>query len=218
MNVRTGIRGNSIDVGAYPQGVVVQGGKAFVVNAELGSDFQPARSGTVTVLDAQTLDVRSTIDLSAENPGGATVGPDGRLYIINGGRWGQNNGSLSIIDPMTEMEVAHHRGFGDFPGSAATDAQGRLYVTSFSAGLMVWDPSTATFVRGPDDAVTPGGVASVSGVGFDAEGRLHTLFPDCQNPSLVHRLTSAFEVELEIPAGICPIGIAFGMVSEPAGS
>ncbi len=61
----------------------------------------------------------------------AAFGPDGMLYIVNSGAFGQSNGSLSVVDPANLREVEHHAGFGEFPGDIAFDAAGRAYVSSF---------------------------------------------------------------------------------------
>jgi len=212
VNVRSGTRGDAIPTGAYPQAVVVAAGRVFVVNAEL-ENFAPTGPGTLTVLNATTLTAMGTVALSGMNPGAAALGPDGRLYVVHGGNFGMANGSLSVVDPGTLVETAHHPGFGDFPGGLAIRPDGSVLVSSFAAGIMVWEPS-AGFIRGPGNAVEPGGIGSASGVGVDAEGRVYTLKPDCQNPSSVFRLGESFQQEVEIPAGICPTGIAFTQMED----
>ncbi len=213
VNVIAGTAGAEIDVGRYPQDVVVQGGRAYVVNAELES-FQPAGPSTITVLDAVSLAVLDTIELSGQNAARGALGPDGRLYVIQSGSFGADDGALSVVDLGTGAEVDFVEGFGGFPGSIAVDDAGLVYVGGFGVGMLVWDSATETFVRGLDDPVTPGGVASTSGIGFDAAGRVYALEPDCQNPAVAHRLTPIFESELEIPVGICPIAIAFTEVQD----
>ena len=215
VNVRSGTAGAEIDVGGYPQAVTRAGALMAVVNAELGPDFQPAGPGTVTLLDAGTLDVVATVTLSGENPGSAAVAPDGRLWVVSSGRFGAADGSVSVVDVTLREEVAHHAGFGEFPFASAFGPDGRLYVGSFSYGVAVFDPATGTFVRSPDDAVAPGGVPSVSGVAFDADGRLYTTRPECADPGVADRLGPDFAVEVSIPVGVCPIALAFA--SAPGG-
>lgn len=208
VNVRAGTAGGAIEVGRYPQGVVVHAGRAYVLNAELES-FQPDGPSTITVLDAASLAVLDTIELSGQNAAAGALGPDGRLYVIQSGSYGVDDGALSIVDLGTEVEVDFVEGFGGFPGSIAVDDAGLVYVGAFGVGMLVWDSGTGTFVRGLDDPVTPGGVASTSGIGFDDDGRVYALDPDCQEPAVAHRLTSTFESEQEIPVGICPFAIGF---------
>lgn len=209
VNVETGQLGAEIDVGKFPQHILAVGARVFVLNAELGPDFLPERTGTVTVLDRNTLEVVSTIELSGENPQSAAVGPDGLVYVINSGRFFGGNGSVSVVDPATLSEVLHVDGFGDFPGGAAFGPDGRLFTSSFSHGVVIWSPTTGGFTRAPDNAVAPEGIPSVSGLGFDRAGRLFTLRPECGGPSSALRLNAAFEVVEERPVGTCPIQIVF---------
>ena len=217
VNVIAGTMGSDIAVGRFPQAVVVKGGRAFVLNAELES-FAPDGPSTVSVIDIESLQVTSTMKLSGENAGAGGLGPDGRLYIVNSGSFGSANGSLSVVDLAGPTEVANHPGFGEFPGSLALGptVSGFVgtwaFVGAFSYGVVVWDASLDGFVRGPADALAPRGVPSASGVGFDAAGRLYTLTPDCRNPSTANRHDAVFDVEVTIPVGICPFAIAFTSV------
>ena len=216
VNVITGTTGSDIVVGRFPQAVVVEGGRAFVLNAELEFEFfAPDGPSTVSVIDIASLQVTSTVTLSGENAAAGSVGADGRLYIVASGSFGSANGSLSVVDLAgLPVEVANHPGFGEFPGSLALgpSVSGFVgtfaFVGAFSYGVVVWDTSLDVFTRGPADALAPGGIPHTSGVGFDAAGRLYTLTHDCQNPSTANRHDSMFEVDLTIPVGICPIAIA----------
>ena len=220
INVLTGTRGSEIEVGRFPQAIVVGGGRAFVLNAELELDpvsgFPvPDGPATVSVIDIESLEVTSTIQLSGENAGAGVVGPDGRLYIVNSGSFGSANGSLSVVNLTSVSEVGHHTGFGDFPGSLAFGPSSRAFVGAFSYGVVIWDPSLGTFIRGPAEALEPGGVPSTSGVGFDEAGRLYTLTTGfCADPGTVNRHDSAFDVDVTIPVGICPFAIAFTTIEE----
>ncbi|MBI4521097.1 MAG: hypothetical protein HY701_09685, partial [Gemmatimonadetes bacterium] len=212
VNVRTGARGADVRVGGYPQRVLFGGTTVAVLNAELGPDFSPARAGTVTVLDAATLAVRGTINLTGFNPGDGAFGPDGRLYVLNSGSFGKANGSLSVVDVELLREVEHHTGFGEFPAAAAFGPDGLLYLASFGYGIAIWSPGTRSFVRTPQNALKPGNIPSSSGLGFDSRGRLHALKPECAGASSVFRLSAAFTVETETPVGTCPIDVTFTFV------
>jgi hypothetical protein len=214
VNVRGGTRGESIPTGTYPQAVVVHDGTAFVFNAELGVDWQPARTGTVTVVDGATLDVRNLIELSGENPAGAVV-VDGMLHVLNSGRWGENSGTLSIVDPAGEEEVDFVDGFGDLPGTLAAGPGGVLSFTSWSFGLGLWDTGSASFIRSPEDAISVDGMPSAAGSAFDASGRLYALAPECQNAAVAIRLDANFETDVEIPVGVCPAHVDFLEIAAP---
>ena len=208
INVLAGTRGSDIAVGRFPQAVVVEGGRAFVLNAEL-EFFAPDGPATVSVIDIESLQVTSTVILSGENAAAGGVGTDGRLYIVNSGSFGSANGSLSVVNLVSLSEVGHHAGFGEFPGSLALGPSARAFVGAFSYGVAVWDTALEAFILGPAEALAPGGIPSTSGLGFDDAGRLYTLTPDCQDPSTANRHDGAFEVDVTIPVGICPFAIAF---------
>lgn len=209
VNVRTGQRGTDVPVGTFPQAVVAANDTAWVLNAELGPDFSPEGPGAISVVAGMPLHVVATITLSGTNPGAAAFGSDGHIYVIDSGSFGHGNGALSVVDRGSNAEVQYVEGFGDFPGSIVVDGAGRAYVGGFGVGLLVWDTATRTFLRSASDPVSPGGTASVSGVGVDAEGRVYALEPNCQAPSRAFRLGASYEVQREIPVGICPFGIAF---------
>lgn len=212
VNVLAGTSGSDISVGRFPQAVVVEGSRAFVLNAKL-EGFAPDGPASVSVIDIESLTVIATIQLSGENAAAGGIGPDGRLYVVNSGSFGSANGSLSVVSLSSLTEVGHHTGFGDFPGSLALGPSARAFVGAFSYGVVVWDTSLDAFIRGPANALEPGGVPSTSGVGFDEAGRLYTLTPGfCQDRATANRHDGVFEVDLTISVGICPFAIAFTRV------
>jgi hypothetical protein len=212
VNALRGTAGPEIEVGEYPQGIVAVGDTAYVINARLGPDFQPTGPGTITVLAGVPPAVIDTIELSGLNPGDGAAGSDGRLYVVHSGRFGQGDGSLSVVDRGTRAELQHHTGFGEFPGSIALGQAGRMYVGSFGYGIAVWDAMTTSFLRSPANAIAPGGIPSSSGVGVDGHGRVYALEPECVEAARVFRLTGSYEVEAEVPVGVCPIAIAFTVI------
>jgi hypothetical protein len=208
INVFSGVAGPEIDVGVYPQAIIASRFWVFVLNGELDANFQPARTGSVTVIDPKADTVRATISLSGFNPSAAALGPDGRIYVINSGSFGQGDGSLSVVDPVVLTEVEHEPGFGEFPGDIAIDNGGFAHISSFFYGIAVWNTSEGAFRHPPSDPLTPDGHTISSGVGFDSEGRLYSLIPgDCQAPSVA--LKSVDDTIEEIAVGVCPVGIVF---------
>ncbi len=208
VNVRSGIVGGEIATGRYPQAILVTGEKVFIVNGEL-ENFAPVGKGTVTVLDANSLQRRSTIQLSGENSGSVSLLSSGQLLVVNSGSWGADNGSLSVVAVGAESEIDVIEGFGNFPGTVATDSQRRVFVSSWSFGVVVWNSVSGAWERGVAQALTPGGVGSAAGVGVDREGRVYVLSPECQGPGRIHRFTPALVEDLTVPVGICASSIGF---------
>lgn len=215
VNVSAGSAGDEIEVGVFPQAVAVWGDTVLVLNAELGLDFRPVRQGVVSAIDASSNTVVASIFLTGFNPAAAAYGPDGMLYIVNSGAFGDGNGSLSVIDPATLEEVEHHAGFGEFPGDIAFDEAGHAYVSSFAYGIAVWDAVGDSFISPPDDPLVVGDYSIASGVGIDSDGRLYTLIPgDCIAPSVAVRLDATLAFDREIDVGVCPIAVTFTRVEE----
>lgn len=212
VNVLRGTAGAEIAVGTYPQAIASDGARIYVVNANL-VNFVPAGPGSVTVLDDRLRVVR-TVQLSGVNPAAAAfVG--NRLYVLNSGSFGANNGSLSVVNLQTLAEESHHTGFGEFPSSLAAAPNGELFVGIYGTGIVVWNAQARTFQVPLDDPILPAGSGIVSGLGFDHSGRLHTSNPGtCQTAGSVHRVASDGSAERTVQVGICPFGIAFADVPE----
>ena len=208
--------GPQIEVGGFPQGVIASAARIFVLNAELDQTFRPAKAGGVSVIDPATNTVIATVILTGYNPSAAAFGHDGLLYVINSGTFGQGDGSLSVVSPTTLEEVAHHAGFGEFPGDIAFDQAGRAHVSSFSYGIAIWDATADSFINSPADPLIVEGNAISSGLGFDSDDRLYTLIPgDCIAPSVAYRVSNGAADEIGV--GVCPIDIAFTRVESSCG-
>ena len=75
--------------------------------------------------------------------------------------------------------------------------------------------ATLMIARRAGSALKPGGSAIVAGLGFDHQGRLHTVNPGtCQTPGSMNRMTSDAAVDRTVTVGICPFGLAFADVPE----
>lgn len=209
VNVRRATVEPEIRVGMFPTFVVADGDRAYVVNAELDDAFDPARRGTISVIDVPSRTVIETIELTGLNPNSAVLGSGGRLFVVNSGRFGDQDGSLSVVSTAALEEVEHHGGFDDFPVGSAFGPDGLVYVTSTQYGVAIWDPDAREFVRDPQTPLTPGGAQASAGIEFDSMGRLYGLELECSALADVFRLSATFTLERTIEVGVCPIDIAF---------
>lgn len=211
VNVLRGTTRPAIPTGAFPQGVVVTGGRAYVINAEL-ENFTPVRDATLTVINGD-LTVAGTVQLSGRNAA-AAVARGSRLYVVHSGSFGANNGSLSVVDLNSRTEIDHITGFGDFPSAIAAEDD-RLYVGSYSLGILVYDLGDDTFVRGLADALMPEGWSALAGIGFDSDGRLWALNPGfCDDAGVIAQVTTQGAIAEETATGVCPFALAFARVRE----
>lgn len=141
-----------VTVAPAPTAIVMAAGRAAVVSSNLNDDYISIGNGVVTFVDPRTLQVQGVVQTGGSNATDAAVGPDGLLYVVNTGDY-VADGSVTIINPQTMTVVSTVGGFGAGPGSIHVDAAGLAYISSFSAGTLVWNTRTRTFVRGKDNPV-----------------------------------------------------------------
>jgi hypothetical protein len=199
----------SVAVGVYPQAVIATRGKVFVLNGNL-VNYDPAGPGWITVIDPVTNAKAEGIDSIPlplpGNPQFAVVGGDGRIYVMNVGNY-VDDGRLSIVDPVARVELANFGGFGPGPGNLATDGRRRLFISSFTEGLMEFDTDTRTVVLGAGDGLP---IPDNSSVAVDSEGRIYAISAGCGGPpgGSAHVLRPDLTERSVVPLGICAIGTA----------
>ncbi len=199
----------SVAVGVYPQGVVATRGKVFVLNGNL-VNYAPAGPGWITVIDpvtnAKAIGIDSIPLPAPGNPQFAVVGGDGRIYVMNVGDY-VNDGRLSIVDPVARVELANFGGFGPGPGNLATDGGDRLFISSFSEGLMEFDIATRTVILGAGDGLP---IPDNSGVAVDSEGRVYAISAGCGGGGAgeAHVLRPDLTERTVVDLGSCAIGTA----------
>jgi len=199
----------SVAVGVYPQGVVATRGKVFVLNGNL-VNFAVNGPGWITVIDPVTNDKALGIDSiplpEPGNPQFAAVGGDGRIYVMNVGNY-VDDGRLSIVDPVARVELANFGGFGPGPGNVASDGSDRLFVSSFTEGVMEFDIATRTVVLGAGDGIP---IPDNSAVAVDSDGRVYAISAGCGGGAggEVHILRPTLTEQALVPLGVCAIGTA----------
>lgn len=199
----------SIAVGITPQALVFTRGKVFVLNGNLTSGV-PAGPSWASVVDPETNRLATGIDsIPLPGPGGAAsavMASDGILYVLNRGPAdGSVSGRLSLVDPVAREELGGFGGFGGAPGALAADAVERLYVSSPTEGLMVFDRIAREVVRGAGDGVP---IPTMSGVAVDGAGRIYALEAGaCTGPApgRVHVLRPNLSTSRILDVGLCPV-------------
>jgi hypothetical protein len=211
VHVVTRTVGAQVPAGVFPQAVVAGDNRVYVIDANL-VNFAPAGHGTVTVLDG-ALGPVGTVQLSGDNSAAAVL-VGSTLYVVNSGHFGQNDGSLSVVNTATLKETKLVTGFGDFPGSIAASADGRILVGVYGKGILVYNPTTGVLERDAAHPIVPTASTSVSAIGFDGLGRLYSTDPgDCTNPGKLFRVTSETESNEVVATGVCPFALAFTRVT-----
>ena len=180
VNLETGDTA-SLPAGDHPEDVALVRGRLFVVNANLAPCpapdlLCPAGRSWVSVLDPATGAPSAPGDsiplLGPGHASYATIGNDGRLYVMSVGGPEDRAGRLSIIDPISRVEVGSFGGFGNAPGQIAADHQERIFVSSRTEGLLVFNTRTRAVERGAGQGIP---VQLNSGVAVDAANQIYAI-------------------------------------------
>ncbi len=199
----------SLAVGVTPQGLVFTRGKLFVLNGNLTAGV-PAGAGWISVVDPVTNRLATGIDSIGLTPPGnplqGVVAQDGLLYLMNRGpESGTTDGRLSLVDPVGREELGTFKGFGHFPGAVATNGVDRLYLSSLTQGLMVFDLRNRQILRGAGSGVA---IPDNSGVTVDSDGRIYALESgpcDGSATGQVHVLRPNLSPLRMVPVDDCPV-------------
>jgi hypothetical protein len=203
---------SEVPVGVYPSGLIFTRGKVFVINANLDETFSPAGPSWLTIIDPATNGEAIGVDsiaLTGEgNASYAAVGSDGLLYVMNTGDYFSGEGRLSVVDPLARAEVASFAGFGTGPGNVAADADARVFVSSYSEGVMEFNLDSNKVVRGAGQGVP---IPSNATVAVDSKGRVYAIEAgSCSGGKVgkAHVLDAKLEETGTISLGECPVGSA----------
>ncbi len=204
----------SVDVGQTPQAVVFTRGKVFVINANLDNSGDPLGPSWVSVVDPVTNRLATGIDsILLPGPGNgisADVANDGVIYILNAGD-GVADSRLSLLDPVGREELGNFKGFGQSAGQIADNGGGRLYVSSNSQGLMVFDLLNRQVLRGAGNAIS---IPDNNGVAVDGSGRIYAIESgSCTGGATgkLHILRRSFSEIRNVDVPECPVA---AMVTE----
>jgi len=222
INVFTG-QTAEIPVGVFPQGFAVARGRLFVLNGNLDETGEPAGPSWLTVINPGTNAPAAGIDsIPLTGPGNAafaTVGGNGLLYVINRGASMPAEGRLSVVDPLERKEVASFAGLGLLPGDLATDGQSRVFVSSFTEGLLEFNTDSNAVVRGEGDGIT---IPTNSGVAVDSKDRVYAIEAgECVagRPGVAHVLDEELLEIGRITLERCSAGATVVQIGlEPAGN
>jgi hypothetical protein len=143
--------------------------------------------------------------------GGATPRRRGRV-----GRAGLRHGTgnffsgedACLVDPLARAEVASFAGFGTGPGDVAADADARVFVSSYTEGVMEFNLDSNKVVRGAGHGIP---VPSNASVAVDSKGRVYGLETGpCTGGQAgkAHVLDADLEETGTIMLGECPVGSA----------
>lgn len=162
----------SVAVGVRPKGLIFTRGKIFVLNSNTNGADSALGASWLSIIDPVTNQLATGIDsLPLPGPGNArsaTVGADGLLYVMSAGDSGSGEGRLSIVNPVTRVEIANFGGFGNRPGDPTTSGD-VLFLSSWAEGVMSFDTRLREVTRGAAEGFA---VATNSSIAAGAHDRL----------------------------------------------
>jgi len=210
-----------VEVGGVPEGLAFVRGQVFALNGQpsltVSVEPVPPPMSWLTIVNPATNARASGIDsIPLTGIGGArfaTVGGDGLLYTISAGA-PADDGRLSLVDPVGRAEVASFAGFGTAPGDLASDGE-RIFVSSRTEGLMVFDIASRTVTRGAGNGVP---ISMNSAVAVDSRGRIYAIEAgSCtgSSPGVAHVLDENLVEVRTIPLGDCPSAATIVKIPQP---
>jgi DNA-binding beta-propeller fold protein YncE len=194
-------------VGPAPAVVRAVGGRVYVAGDSAGA-------GMVAVLDPALRRI-GTVSLGGTEP--RAVALRGTvLAVLNAGRAGQAEGSVSLVDTVTLRELTRYTGFGEQPASLAINSAGLLFVGVPGVGVTAFDPPTRAFTR---VAAAPAGPAGATNgaeawrVAADPAGAVYLLSAGaCERPGALVRVDVSGLTPAAASTGTCPVDVDFTLL------
>lgn len=168
---------------ARPQGAIIKDNKLYVNLANLDTlTYGSGGPGFVCVIDTQTDAIVKEIQTSGTNANGMYSDEDNphKIYVSCSGGWGMQDGTVEILDTVTDTISKSFRVAGG-PGSMAV-ANGKIYAGDIYTGeIMVFDkdsnsssPSINRIVIAETDYVNYI-YTMISGIAVDTNGNLYAV-------------------------------------------
>jgi hypothetical protein len=144
-----------IPVGNGPQGVLFSEGKVYVANSGFnGSGYDP---GKVSVIDLNGFNV-SDIDVGV-NPQSLDVDIQGNIIVACTGDNVSTGSRMDIIDAQMGA-VVFSQSMNQPITTVAVNQQNMAYLATYNSGVMVYDLSQRTFIRGENNPLRGGPAVS----------------------------------------------------------
>ncbi len=200
-----------VETGPRPRDMVLTRGRLFVVHGgqecTVPSEECFAEESWILVTDPVSLMRQGVADsIPLPGPGNASyaaVASDGRLYVLSTGTADTPAGRLSIVDPVSRVEVGSFGGLGEFPGPITADRGERIIISSTTEGLMAFNTRTRSVVRGANAGIP---VATNTAVTTDSQGIIYGIESGACTGSgngRVRLFRADFTEVRSIPLGAC---------------
>jgi len=145
---------NQVYSGISPEGIAFSNGRLFVTNTGFNlSDYSYA-PGTVTVINAENMQVEQTLN-TALNPRSLVV-VENELHVVCTGDYFANMGRISIFS-LNDFSFIEEMNIGNCP-SASAYANGKVFLgNAYPLGIYVYNVASRVIEIFPDDNIMQGG-------------------------------------------------------------
>ncbi len=134
IDLETGTVEKDIPVGTGPEGIIVDGNKAYVTNT---GGYPTYDGSSVTIIDITTDTVLKTLDV-ATNPQSLAIAPDGNIHVMCTGNFVDAFGKVCVISPWGAADytpaVVDTIEIGGAPGDIVITSTGIGYLCDWGNG------------------------------------------------------------------------------------
>jgi YVTN family beta-propeller protein len=168
VDVKTKTVLQEINAGVGCTGIALADGKIYASNTAYDAATWGYGQGTVTVINAETGALITTINVEM-NPFGIATAPDDRVHVVCTGDYWQNWGKIQVIDPSTDT-VVQTIDVGGSPGNLVfSEADDLALLTVWGMGCLTYSTETLQVVNGTDNYFLGKGG---SGAAADKDGNI----------------------------------------------
>ncbi|MCP5060994.1 MAG: T9SS type A sorting domain-containing protein [Ignavibacteriae bacterium] len=169
INVEEGTVVKSIAVGKAPEGIVVVGSKAYVVNTGYASWGNPYEQSTVTIIDTDADTILASVNIPT-NGQDLALAPNGELHVVCSGDYSTEFGKIAVINIEAEIPIVTDTiDIGGTPGDIEISSDGTGFCSAWGDGInghiYQYNANTNTVIRNSDDPILVG--PNLSGLFWD---------------------------------------------------
>lgn len=166
--------GREIEIGGFPEGILLAGGLLYVTQTYFNPDDFSYGQGKIAIVDPVAFTLERQVDVG-KNPQWISRAPDGRLHIVCTGNYFDVEGSVYIFDPVSETVVDSVL-IGGQPAMLAISPPGIGYLAAGGwidqGHIYSYDIQSGDILRGPSNPIIAG--LGVTWVAVDSQGFIYS--------------------------------------------
>ncbi len=161
----------SVKVGKAPEGIIVNGTRAYIANTGYDGWGNPYVQSTVTIMDITADTVIASVNVPT-NAQDLAFAPDGKLHVVCTGDYTNELGKVAVIDIDSETPTVVDTIFiGGSPGDIEISSNGFGFCSAWGDGtngyIYKYDANADTVINNSENPILVG--PNVSGLYFDSE-------------------------------------------------